>query len=51
MTGKRTRGVVRSVTEGELSMIISRESSRTRIVPMFIFIRMDALQGKECASG
>ena len=40
MTRKRTRDVVKSVPENELSGMISRERSRARIVPMLIFIRM-----------
>ena len=40
MTRKRTRDVVKSVPENELSWMISRERSRARIVPMLIFIRM-----------
>ena len=40
MTRKRTREVVRSVTEHELSRMISRERARARIVPMLIFVRL-----------
>lgn len=40
MTRKRTRDVIRSVTEYDLSRMISREKSRARIIPMLIFIRL-----------
>ena len=40
MARKRTQTVMKSVTEDELSRMISREKSRARIVSMLIFIRL-----------
>lgn len=39
MTRKRTREVVRLLTDKEISNTISKERTRARIVPMLIFIR------------